>query len=173
MTQVYTEDQIVGRMKKLRTELHHKIVFHLRSIGLTDSETVIEHFKRWYLFDHHGVETSRALSIDGLEKAKKELFSICTADAIKGIMRKYSSYSSEKELLICTPGQVHKIYAVALGGLKMSKPQMFNYVDTTLARKTFSFNISMIEADKVIKRLEQFEVKSIRERRNEKTTRNS
>ena len=67
------EVKAVGIMKKMRTDLHRAIVTHMNVIGLTESEEIIERFKRWYLFDYFNVETSRALSIEGLEAAKKQL----------------------------------------------------------------------------------------------------
>ncbi|KKP28325.1 MAG: hypothetical protein UR18_C0006G0037 [Candidatus Nomurabacteria bacterium GW2011_GWE2_31_40] len=162
------EVKAVGIMKKMRTDLHRAIVTHMNVIGLTESEEIIERFKRWYLFDYFNVETSRALSIEGLEAAKKQLKTVTLEEALKGITRKYHFYTSDKQLVRCTQGQVNKIYAVALGSLKMGKEKMFEYINTSLHREVWKFKMSMTEADTVIKRLENFEVKKIRDKRNER-----
>lgn len=171
MEQMLNEKQVIGRMKRFRIELHHKIIYHMREIGLCDSEQVVEHFKRWYLFDHHAVETSRALSVKGLETAKKDLKNVTAAEAVEGIMRKYRAYECANELYICTQRQINKIYAIAIGSVNMDKQKMYNYFNSTLHRKVFKFNMSVAEADLVIKRLEQFEAKQMRVNHEQKNAR--
>lgn len=173
MQETLNEKQTIGRMKKLRIELHHRIIYHMRQIGLCDSEIVVEHFKRWYLFDYHAVETSRALSVEGLEKAKRELKNVTAAEAVEGIMRRYSTYESTKEMYACTQRQINKIYAIATGSIKMNRNKMFSYFNSSLHRKVWKFKMSIAEADLIIKRLEQFEEKVIRGKDEQKNARGS
>jgi hypothetical protein len=153
----------VSELKRLRVRFHQAMVMHMKQIGFATTDQIIEQFKRWYLFTFWRVETSRAMSEKNLNEAIEHVHSVNIGEAVDGILHKYKNYASKKELIQCTQNQVNNIYAISLHSLKKSKKWMFNYIYSTLHRKGHKFNITFAEADTVIKRLEKYEAKILRD----------
>jgi len=58
-----SKDKAGGDVLKARNQLHLAIVSKMKSLGFCTAPTIVESFKRWYLWDYLDVETSRSLSL--------------------------------------------------------------------------------------------------------------
>jgi len=148
-----------GDLKGIRRNLHKKIQGKLLRFNICTADKIVETFKRKFLWENLGVETSRSLDLEGLKKAEEELGKLTARDISNFLLYENSGYQSDSEITRCTERQIKKIDAIALYRIKMSKEKMFAYFEETLHRKVYYYNISLSEADKIIKRLEQFEYK--------------
>lgn len=145
----------------LRIELHKQIIKRMRQLGFCTSPNLIEIFKRWYLWDYHNVETSRTLSMNGLNSAITMLNRVDRQYAIKMLLTKYSKFNGERDLLKSTSGQEKKIQAIAFFSLKFTNKSLREYAKETLKRDVYLYDITMNEAHQLIVRLEKFEKKTV------------
>ncbi len=156
--------QLSKEVIKKRKELHEAIQKKMRLLGLCTSEKSVEAFKRWYLWSCYNVETSRALSLEGLKNAFELLQGITYSGAMNGILKHSKVFSQQSELRKLTKGQRNKIKAIARYSLKITPVSLKKYSDKTLERdvhvtEAYNMDISMTEAHFLIQRLEKWEAK--------------
>ena len=142
-----------------RNKLHLAIIKRMMELGFCTSVEIVESFKRRYLFDCHNVETSRALDLAGLRNAKDMLSSLTKEYMLKSILMHYKKYTSDRDLLRCTSGQVGRIQACGLYSLKLKKEALGDYANTTLKRDVQLYDMTVEEAHQLIKRLDEWEAK--------------
>lgn len=156
--------KIGGDVIAERIHLHQAIVQKMRSLGLCTSPEIVEKFKRWFLWDFCNVETSRALSLIQLKEAKKMLIDITITIATKNILGKYQTFQSKRDILKITNGQRKKITAIAKYSFKLSANDLKTYISKRIGRepyvsKYFFLDMTIQEADTIIKALEKWEAK--------------
>lgn len=142
-----------------RNKLHLSIIKRMMELGFCTATEIVESFKRRYLFDCHNVETSRALDLAGLKNAKEMLGSLTKEFMLKSILMHYKKYSSDRDLLRCSSGQVGRIQACGLYSLKLQKSALEDYACTTLKRDVKLYDMTVEEAHQLIKRLDEWEAK--------------
>lgn len=157
--------EVTENILKLRKTLHRKIVSRMRELDFCTSPKIIENFKRWYLWDFHNVETSRSLSEEQLKNAINNLQLIRKEAAVSSISVKFTGYNSDRDLLRCSDGQVKNIHAVGLYQLNMSKDSLKKYIEKTLKRDVYLWDLTTEEAHQCIKRLEEWEAKVLMEKK--------
>lgn len=153
------------QLVSLRISLHQQIIRRMTRLGLCTSSYLVEAFKRWYLWSHFKVETSRALSGAKLEEAKTRLNKITKNVAIAGIKKRYPQLDSDRQVLRCTESQVAKIKAVGIYKLKITDKDLKRYIEKTIDRKVFLYDLTIAEAHHSIERLEKWEVKNYKKSR--------
>ncbi|MBU1096876.1 MAG: hypothetical protein KKB34_10380 [Bacteroidetes bacterium] len=149
-----------------RLELHKAIVKKMRYLNICTSETIVEAFKRCYLWDYHNVETSKALSLAGLNNAITMINDIQLKPILGSMLIRYQSYENTGDLLRYSQGQKNKIIAIAKYQLKIKPEALKKYAEATLERNVYGNNyhaldVTVNEAHQVIMRLEKWEAKEI------------
>ncbi len=152
---------------KRRMDLHNAIVKRMRELKFCTAAQIVEDFKRWYLWDYHNVETSKALSLQGLNDAIDMLSSVVGKKAYEALMLKHTSYEKETMLVKATIPQSKKITAVAKHRLKLSIDSLTKYAAETLKRQVYvgryhNPDCTIKEADYLIKRLEGWEARALK-----------
>ncbi len=156
------KDKKIGKaILDLRRTFHKKLVRKMRELEICTSEKITENFKRWYLWDFHNVETSRALNEKDLRNAIRNLDLIKKNIAVSSIITKFQGYESERDLVRATDKQVRNITAVGKYQLNLSPESLQKYIEKSLHRKVQLWEITIKEADTCIKRLEEWESKKI------------
>ena len=162
---VNSKNKVGGDVIAARIKLHQAITGKMKSIGLCTSPKVVEIFKRWYLWDYWNVETSRSLSLLQLKDAMKMLEVITQASAVSMLMAKYNAFETQREILKLTSGQKNKIIAIAKYKFELSHKDLKDYAKKRLHRdpyinQYFTMDITIDEADQLIKALEKWEIKA-------------
>ena len=152
-------------LARLRRELHKKIQNKLYSLNFCTHEGIVEDFKRTFLWDNFSIETSKSLDVAGLDKVAKAVESVTTKTVINALLLRFNKYVSPSDVQRCTPKQIDKIKAIAVYRLGMSNEGMFEYFGKSVNRKTHLFNLTISEADHIIKRLERWEAKESQKKR--------
>jgi hypothetical protein len=147
---------------KLRKDFHRAIQAKLFNSGLCSADGIIEDFKRTFLWNEMGVETSRALNLEQLQQAFKKLSEFPLTNIVNTLMFKFSKYPSPSSIVRCTEGQIKKIRAIAIYRMKLTEDRLFEYVAESCERRTYKLNITKTEADHLIKRLEAWETNQVR-----------
>jgi len=145
--------------------LHKRIVYRMfHDFHICTREDLIEDFKRAFLWDHCSVETSRSLDMKGLETALNRLNILTVEQAITMLQMKYTKYASTSDFLMATKNQTGKIVAINTNHLKLAYGDLIKYIEKTLERKVYPFNMTMAEAHHLIQRLEQWESNTLRKK---------
>ncbi len=151
--------QCKSKIAEQRIKLHKRIITKMSRLGLCTSEYHIEAFKRWFLWNYFKVETSKSFDLKQIEGAIKTLRIVSKNKAVKGIKEKYSQFERDRDLVRCTNAQKKKIQAIAYYRIKLDSIQLAKYTYKTFGRRIVGFDMTIDEADQLIKRLEQWEVK--------------
>jgi hypothetical protein len=138
----------------------------MRYLNICTSESIVESFKRCYLWDYHNVETSKALSLSGLNNAIAMVNDIQLKPMIGSMQIRYQSFANTGDILRCSAGQKNKIIAIAKYQLKIKPEALKKYAEATLERNVYGNNyhaldVTVNEAHQVIMRLEKWEAKEI------------
>lgn len=157
-------EEISRKILSLRNKFHRSLVKRMRELDFCTNPEIVEAFKRWYLWDFHNVETSKALSEEGLNNAIENLKLIRKDYALRTLQIKYK-YNSERELRRCTKGQIAAIIAIGKHRLGLNDKGLKNYIESTLHKKVYLWDITIEEAHSVIKRLEEWEAKELTRRK--------
>ncbi|HBO60815.1 TPA: hypothetical protein DD449_03975 [Candidatus Berkelbacteria bacterium] len=157
-----TDQQLIANMRK---GLHKRIVYRMfHDFHICTTDNLIEDFKRAFLWDHCSVETSRSLDMKGLETALSRLNILTLEQAVTMMQMKYTKYASTSDFLMATKNQTGKIIAINAKHLKLSYPDLLTYIEKTLERKVYPFNMTMAEAHHLIERLEKWESNILRKK---------
>ena len=149
----------VKRLSSGRINLPRDIVKRMTQLGICTSPYLIESFKRWYLWGCFQVETSKALDAEGLEIARIKLKHISRKEALIGLAKKYNQLSEDRNVLRATSAQVNKIKAIAVYKFHLNNKDIKRYVEKTIDRKVYLYDITVAEAHHTIERLEKWEKK--------------
>jgi hypothetical protein len=160
-----SENKVGGDVIAARIHLHQAISEKMKNLGLCTAPAIVEVFKRWYLWDFHNVETSRALSLMQLKDAMKMLITVTQTTAVNALLTKYNIFESKRDVLKLTQGQANKIIAIAKYGIKINAKELKTFATKRLDRdpyinQYFAMDITMEEANKLIQALEKWEVRT-------------
>ena len=143
-----TDQQLIANMRK---GLHKRIVYRMfHDFHICTTDNLVEDFKRAFLWDHCSVETSRSLDQKGLETSLQRLNILTLEQAVTMMQMKYTKYASTSDFLMATKNQTGKIIAINAKHLKLSYPDLLTYIEKTLDRKVYPFNMTMAEAHHLI-----------------------
>jgi len=157
-----TDQQLIANMRK---GLHKRIVYRMfHDFHICTTDNLIEDFKRAFLWDHCSVETSRSLDMKGLETALSRLNILTLEQAVTMMQMKYTKYMSTSDFLMATKNQIGKITAINTKHLKLTYGALIEYIEKTLDRKVYPFNMTEAEAHHLIQRLEQWESNILRKK---------
>jgi len=157
-----TDQQLIANMRK---GLHKRIVYRMfHDFHICTTDNLVEDFKRAFLWDHCSVETSRSLDQKGLETSLQRLNILTLEQAVTMMQMKYTKYASTSDFLMATKNQTGKIIAINAKHLKLSYPDLLTYIEKTLDRKVYPFNMTMAEAHHLIERLEKWESNILRKK---------
>lgn len=158
------EKKAAQKIFRLRVDLHNAIVKKMKWLGFCTAASVVEVFKRRYLWDYHNVETSRSLTASQLKDAIEMLKSVDRDAMTNSILMYYTKFKSSKELVKSTDKQRNKIKAICTKALKLKPEGLSKYASDTLGRAVYVnkyhwLDVSIAEAHELIQRLEKWEAK--------------
>lgn len=157
-----TEQQLIAEMRK---GLHRRIVYRMfRDFHICTKDDLVEDFKRAFLWDHCSVETSRSLDQKGLESALNRLNILTVEQAVSMMQMKYTKYASTSDFLMATKNQIGKITAINTKHLKLTYADLLKYIEKTLERRVYPFNMTEAEAHHLIQRMEKWESNILRKK---------
>lgn len=164
-----SKNKVGSDILKARNQLHLAIVSKMKNLRICTAPTIVEIFKRWYLWDYWNVETSRSLSLLQLKDAIKMLSIVTQSSAVSMLMAKYNAFSSQREILNLSGGQMKKIIAIAKYGFDLKHSELKEYISKRIDREPyvnhyFAMDITVQEADTIIKALEKWEAKASRKK---------
>lgn len=156
--EIEKDEPILKEKKCLRFRLHRiivNLVWHWNWIPTNEN---IEKVKRTFLWVEYQVETSRALDIDTLKTAILNAKNYNREKMIEHLNNRYKDFHPNQFRRATIPQQA-KLKRIFFFVIKMKDDAVIKYIEETIGRKSDINNLSINEANQVIRRVEKWEAK--------------
>lgn len=151
-------EPIAKERNYLRKQLHRAIANRVWNWNWIPSDENIEKVKRTFLWVEYQVETSRALDIDVLKSAMKTAKNYDREKMIAHMEKRYKDFHPNQFRRATLPQQ-GKLKRIFFFVIKLKDDAVIKYIEDTIGRKTDINNLSINEANQVIRRVEKWEAR--------------
>lgn len=151
-------DSLAKERNYLRKKLHHAIRDRVWNWNWIATDENIEKVKRTFLWIEFQVETSRALAIEVLQSALKAAKNYDREKMIAHMEKRYKDFHPNQFRRATIPQQ-SKLKRIFFYVIKMKDDAAIKYIEETIGRKTDINNLTINEANSVIRRAEKWEAK--------------
>lgn len=158
MNQIKELDPLSKEKKELRKKLHKVIRDRLYKWNWVPSDENVEKVKRTFLWVEFMVETSRALNTEVLRSAIKLAKSYNREVMIAHMEKRYKDFSPN-QFRRATIKQQAKLKRIFFFVIRMKDDAVIKYIEESIGRKSDINNLSIHEANYVIRRVEKWEAR--------------
>lgn len=151
-------DTIIKERNELRKRLHRAIRSRVYNWNWSPSDEIIEKVKRTFLWVECKVETSRSLDIDKLKAAITLAKNYDREKMIEHMDKRYKDFHPNQFRRATLPQQ-NKLKRIMVYVIKMKDDAIITYIEETINRKTDINNLTINEANQVIRRVEKWEAR--------------
>lgn len=146
-------------LKHFRKELHRSAFKLVWSFGWVNRENLIREVKNIFLWTAYKVETSRALSLEQLKEGIRRIRKMPRSFVLNHLVDGRNFCTGENDLLQITSQQKKKLVRIMVYVLKLSLERQLSYIEETLNNKLSIEQLTVNEANTVIRRVEKWEAK--------------
>ena len=149
-------------IKRLRKNLHYAITNRVHEFGWVVTDELVKDIKSFFLWFEFKVETSRDKRLDTftLRTAIKRV-KVFEKHLACAHLEKNNPHINFNDIDLRTQRQRNKLIRLMRYVLKMSWQRQLSYIEETIKRKDTIENISITEANELIRRLEKWEAKEL------------
>ena len=149
---------VIKERNELRKRLHKAIRSRVYNWNWIPTDENVEKVKRTFLWIEFKVETSRSLDNEALKEAIGKAKNYDREKMIEHMDKRYKDFHPNQFRRATLPQQ-GKLKRIMFYVIKMKDDAAITYIEETIGRKTDINNLSINEANQVIRRVEKWEAR--------------